>query len=173
MAPRPLRRRDSVQPSRCRPALLMGVGVGPDARGRDVLSGGHAASAHAETELEGTPAWLGLRGAASRNALTVCAMAGDGCACCAARLPAIASMPRDSMRFPSRVFRLLIQGQTRQQSDLVLIGTGSTGDRRLAADHVLRWLPIANPLSRTAPGEKDMAEAVLWNYREFLVETRA
>jgi len=38
---------------------------------------------------------------------------------------------------------------------------------------VSRWLPIANSPARTAPDGEDIAEAILWNYREFLVETRA
>jgi hypothetical protein len=35
------------------------------------------------------------------------------------------------------------------------------------------WLPVADPPVRTAPNETETAEAILWNYREFLVETRA
>jgi hypothetical protein len=35
------------------------------------------------------------------------------------------------------------------------------------------WLPMANFAVRTMPDEKDVAQAILWNYREFLVETRA
>lgn len=38
---------------------------------------------------------------------------------------------------------------------------------------LLRWLPIANPLPATAQDEKGAAEAILWNYHEFLVETRS
>jgi hypothetical protein len=38
---------------------------------------------------------------------------------------------------------------------------------------VLSWLPIADIPARAAPDERDVAEAVLWNYREFVVETRA
>jgi hypothetical protein len=38
---------------------------------------------------------------------------------------------------------------------------------------VSSWLPIANFSVRAVPDEKDVAEAILWNYREFLVETRA
>ena len=38
---------------------------------------------------------------------------------------------------------------------------------------ISRWLPIVNFSVRTLPDEKDLAEAVLSNYREFLVETRS
>ena len=63
-------------------------------------------------------------------------------------------------------------GETRQQS------ATSSGPSQLTAGalqpaNILRWLPVPNPLSRTAPSENDVAKAVLWNYREFLVETRA
>ncbi len=56
--------------------------------------------------------------------------------------------------------------------------TNSTGLGRLETwnsklETISRWLPIAKFPVRTAPDEKDIAEAILWNYREFLVETRA
>ena len=38
---------------------------------------------------------------------------------------------------------------------------------------ILDWLPIGEPFARPAPDVKDVAETILWNYREFLVETRA
>ena len=38
---------------------------------------------------------------------------------------------------------------------------------------VSSWLPIANFPARTAPDGRDIAEAILWNYHEFVVETRA
>ncbi len=63
-------------------------------------------------------------------------------------------------------------GETRQQS------ATSSGPSQLTAGtsqpaNILRWLPVPNPLSLTAPSDNDVAKAVLWNYREFLVETRA
>jgi len=45
--------------------------------------------------------------------------------------------------------------------------------RNLKLGAMLNWLPIPNLSVRTVPDEKDIAEAILWNYREFLVETRA
>lgn len=53
-------------------------------------------------------------------------------------------------------------------SEPVQLSTGA-----LQPASILRWLPVPNPLTRTAMAERDVAEAVLWNYREFLVETRA
>jgi hypothetical protein len=55
--------------------------------------------------------------------------------------------------------------------------TNSTGLGRLETlksklETIFDWLPIANFPVRTAPDAKDIAEAILWNYREFLVETR-
>jgi len=46
-----------------------------------------------------------------------------------------------------------------------------SGNQRQAT--ILSWLPIPDLASRTAPDERDVAEAILWNYHEFLVETRA
>ena len=51
--------------------------------------------------------------------------------------------------------------------------SGRLETRNSKLETVCRWLPIANFSVRTAPDEKDIAEAILWNYREFLVETRA
>jgi hypothetical protein len=51
------------------------------------------------------------------------------------------------------------------------LGQLETWNSKLAT--VSNWLPIANFSVRSAPDEKDVAEAILWNYREFLVETRA
>jgi hypothetical protein len=45
--------------------------------------------------------------------------------------------------------------------------------RNSRLETALNWLPIANFSVRTAPDEKDVAEKILSNYREFLVETRA
>jgi hypothetical protein len=50
---------------------------------------------------------------------------------------------------------------------------GRLETRNSKLETALHWLPIANLPARTSPGEKAVAEAVLWNYREFLVETRA
>jgi len=52
-------------------------------------------------------------------------------------------------------------------------GLAQLETRNSKLETVLNWLPIANLAVRTAPDEKDLAEAILWNYREFLVETRA
>ncbi len=51
------------------------------------------------------------------------------------------------------------------------MGRLETWNSKLEA--VSHWLPIADFPVRTAPDERDIAEAILWNYREFLVETRA
>jgi hypothetical protein len=57
-------------------------------------------------------------------------------------------------------FKFPVSDETKHQSAL----TSTTA---------LHWLPIANPLARSAKDEKDVAEAILWNYHEFLVETRS
>jgi hypothetical protein len=51
------------------------------------------------------------------------------------------------------------------------IGQLETWNSKL--ETVSHWLPIADFPVRTAPDERDIAAAILWNYREFLVETRA
>jgi hypothetical protein len=61
----------------------------------------------------------------------------------------------------------------RQQPTLASSQPGDLATGGCQPAQVLRWLPVPNPLSRTATGERDLAEAVLWNYREFLVQTRA
>jgi len=63
-------------------------------------------------------------------------------------------------------FEFPVSDETKQQSVLT-----SSGMDQLTI--VLYWLPIANPLARTAQDEKGVAEAILWNYHEFLVETRS
>jgi hypothetical protein len=70
-------------------------------------------------------------------------------------------------------FEIPASSESNQGSDLVSARMSrlETGNRHTT--NVSNWLPIANLLARTAPDEKDIAEAVLWNYREFLVETRA
>ena len=45
--------------------------------------------------------------------------------------------------------------------------------RNSKLEPVLNWLPIVNFAARTAPDEKDITQAILSNYREFLMETRA
>jgi hypothetical protein len=64
-------------------------------------------------------------------------------------------------------------GEARQQPALTSSEPGQLTTGTWQPASILRWLPVPNPLSRTAAGQKDVAEAVLWNYREFLVETRA
>jgi len=59
-----------------------------------------------------------------------------------------------------------VSDETTQQSASTSSGVGQLTT-------VLHWLPIANPLGRTGQDEKDVAEAILWNYHEFLVETRS
>jgi len=63
-------------------------------------------------------------------------------------------------------FEFAVSDQAEQQSALASSGMGQPTT-------VLRWLPIANPLARTALDQKSLAEAILWNYHEFLVETRS
>ena len=66
-----------------------------------------------------------------------------------------------------------VSSERDQQADPVLSGMGhlEAGNRQRTT--ALSWLPIADLPARTAPDERDIAEAILWNYREFLVETRA
>ena len=97
---------------------------------------------------------------------------------------------RDSLRHGWRWLRLLCSASPRycvyaaglhavsgfefpvsSASDSAGLGQLETWNSKLEA--VSRWLPIANFSVRTAPDDKDIAEAILWNYREFLVETRA
>jgi hypothetical protein len=63
-------------------------------------------------------------------------------------------------------FEFSVSDETKQQSVSTSSGIGQVTT-------VLHWLPIANPLARTALDEKGVAEAILWNYHEFLVETRS
>ena len=63
-------------------------------------------------------------------------------------------------------FEFPVSDKTKQQSTLTSLGMGQLIT-------VLHWLPIANPLTRTALDVNGVAEAILWNYHEFLVETRS
>jgi hypothetical protein len=69
-------------------------------------------------------------------------------------------------------FQFADSGETRQRPDLTSSGPGqpTAGDWPASS---LRWLPVPDPLTRPGTSERELAEAVLWNYREFLVETRA
>ena len=52
-------------------------------------------------------------------------------------------------------------------------GLGELENWNSKFETVARWLPVVNVSVHTAPDETEIAEAILWNYREFLVETRA
>jgi len=69
-------------------------------------------------------------------------------------------------------FELSVSDGTKQQSITSSgIGQLTTDNRQLAT--LLHWLPVANSFARSATDAKDVAKAILWNYQEFLVETRA
>lgn len=50
---------------------------------------------------------------------------------------------------------------------------GPLETRNSKLETALNWLPMAYLSAHSAPDIKDVAEAILWNYHEFLVETRA
>ncbi|MGO9518339.1 MAG: hypothetical protein ACLPND_14965, partial [Candidatus Korobacteraceae bacterium] len=70
--------------------------------------------------------------------------------------------------FEFRVSSWAAAGKSAADHDIPLLET-----RNLKLETALSWLPIAKLPVRTTPDERDIAEAILWNYREFLVETRA